>query len=264
MIVIARFKPDGESELWQNGVLIGSTPAVSANAVSPIRSPNINLLGNINYSSTPGGVVAPSSVGTKFYFLEGLATNSALPDSQISQVYTYLSQQWTGVQEVAYSPNIYGQTVTNLSSGHIQGIAAGDGERFVFHSNMIAAYDAHWNLLTYNPAVSNGVVGPDSGFHCGDGAYAQGKIFAPLEQDLAGVGATIGVYDATKPGLPLITAKNIATPQHEMSGLVVVPSQGAHGIIYVSSFEPNIGGDKLWMYDYASGDVLAPSFGNFL
>ncbi len=264
MIVIARFQSDGESDLWQNGVLIGSTPAVGQNAVASIRSPNINLLGNINYSATAAGYVAPSSTGTKFYFLEGLATTSALSDSQVSHVYNYLSQQWTGVQEVASSPNIYWQTVTNVNEGHIQGVAVGDGERFVFHTGMIAAYDANWNLLTYNPAISSGIVAPGSGFHSGDGDYAQGKIFTPLEQDFAGGGATIGVYDATKPGLPLITAKNIATPQHEMSGLVVVPSQGAHGIIYVSSFEAGSGADKLWMYDYAGGNVTSPSFGNFL
>jgi autotransporter-associated beta strand protein len=264
MVIIARFQANGESDLFQNGVLIGSTPPVSPTAVSSIHSPNINILGNINYASAAGGCVAPNGTGSKFYFLEGLATTSALSDSQISQVYDYLSQQWPGVQEVASSPNIYGQTVTNQASGHIQGIAVGDGERFAFHSNMIVAYDSQWHVLTYNPALSNGVVGPDSGFHSGDGAYAQGKLFAPLEQDLAGGGATIGVYDATKPGLPLITAKNIATPQHEMSSLVVVPTQGAHGIIYISSFEAGVGGDKLWMYDYAGGNVTAPNFGNFL
>jgi autotransporter-associated beta strand protein len=264
MIVIARFQPNSESDLWENGVLVSSTQAVSPNADSSIRSPNINLLGNVNFSSEAGGYAAPSSTGTKFYFLEGLATTSALSNSQISQVYNYLSRQWPGVQDVASSPNIHWQTVTSTNSGHIEGVATGDGERFVFHTTMIAAYDSNWNLLTYNPTISNGVVAPGSGFHCGDGAYAQGKIFAPLEQDLAGDRATIGVYDATKPGLPLIVAKNIATPQHEMSGLTVVPSQGAHGIIYVSSFEANIGGDKLWMYDYASGNVLAPNFGNFL
>ncbi len=264
MIVVARFQANGESDLWQNGVLIGSTPRVSPTSVSSIQSPNLNILGNINYSATTGACVAPNSTATKFYFLEGFATTSALSNSQISQVYNYLSQHWTGVQEVAASPNIYWQTVTNTDEGHIQGIANGDGRHFVFHTGMIAAYDASWNLLTYNPTMSSGIVPPGTPLHSGDGSYAQGKIFAPLEQDLAGDGATIGVYDATKPGLPLITAKNIATPQHEMSGLVVVPSQGAHGIIYISSFEAGIGADKLWMYDYAGGNVTSPSFGNFL
>ena len=264
MIIIARFPANGESDLWQNGVLIASTPAVSATAGSLISSPNINILGNINYASTASGYVAPNTTGTKFYFLEGLATNTALSNNQVSQVYNYLSQQWTGVQEVAASPNIYWQTVTTTDEGHIQGIANGDGEHFVFHSGMIAAYDANWNLLTYNPTLFSGVVPAGTPLHCGSGGYAQGKLFAPLEQDLAGGGATIGVYDATKPGLPLITSKNIATPQHEMSGLVVVPSQGAQGIIYISSFERGIGADKLWMYDYAGGNVTSPNFGNFL
>ena len=265
MIIVARIEPNGESDLWQNGVLVGSTPAVGPTAVSQsIRSPNINILGNINYASATSPYVAPSTTGTKFYFLEGLATNTALSNNQVSQVYNYLSQQWTGVQEVAMSPNIYWQTVTTTDEGHIQGIANGDGEHFVFHTGMIAAYDANWNLLTYNPSISSGIVSAGSSFHSGSGGYAQGKIFAPLEQDLNGDGATIGVYDATKPGLPLIAAKNIATPQHEMSGLVVVPSQGAQGIIYISSFEAGAGGNQLWMYDYAGGNVTAPNFGNFL
>ncbi len=246
-------------------MLVGSTPAVGPTAVSEsISSPNINILGNINYASTASQYVAPSTTGTKFYFLEGLATNTALSNNQVSQVYNYLSQQWTGVQEVAVSPNIYWQTVTTTDEGHIQGIANGDGEHFVFHTGMIAAYDANWNLLTYNPSISSGIVSAGSSFHSGSGGYAQGKIFAPLEQDLNGDGTTIGVYDATKPGLPLIAAKSITTPQHEMSGLVVVPSQGAQGIIYISSFEAGAGGNQLWMYDYAGGNVTAPNFGNFL
>ena len=265
MIIVARIEPNGESDLWQNGVLVGSTPAVGPTAVSQsIRSPNINILGNINYASATSPYMAPNTTGTKFYFLEGLATNTALSNNQVSQVYNYLSQQWTGVQEVAASPNIYWQTVTSTDEGHIQGIANGDGEHFVFHTGMIAAYDANWNLLTYNPSISSGIVSAGSSFHSGSGGYAQGKIFAPLEQDLNGDGATIGVFDATKPGLPLIAAKNIATPQHEMSGLVVVPSQGAQGIIYISSFEAGAGGNQLWMYDYAGGNVTAPNFGNFL
>ena len=143
-------------------------------------------------------------------------------------------------------------------------MAVGDNRRFIFHTAMIEEYDSNWQLITNNQAISAGIVAPGTSFHCGDGSYAAGKIFAPLEQDFNGDGGTIGVYDATKPGLPLITAKNIATPQHEFSGLVVVPTQGTNGIIYVSSFEAYAGGDKLWMYDYAGGNVLAPNFGNFL
>ncbi len=43
-----------------------------------------------------------------------------------------------------------------------------------------------------------------------------------------------------------------------------MPTQGARGIIYATSFEQGIGADKLWMYDYAGGNVNDPSFGSFL
>jgi autotransporter-associated beta strand protein len=162
------------------------------------------------------------------------------------------------------SQNPQRATATTVNAGHIQGVAIGDNHRFVFHTAMIEEYDSNWQLITNNQSIAAGIYPAGTAVHAGDGAYAAGKIFAGLEQDLAGGAATIAVYDATKPGLPLITSKNIATPQHELSGLEVVPTHGANGIIYASSFEPNIGGDKLWMYDYAGGNVLAPNFGNFL
>jgi autotransporter-associated beta strand protein len=272
MTMIARFQPDGESDFWENGVLVGSTLANFANAF--IQSPTVKLLGNSNYATatSASSVTASSSTGVKFYFLEGLAATSALSNAQVSQLNNYFLQKWPGVEEVSYSPNLYWDksqnsqraVATTINAGHIQGVAVGDNERFVFHSGMIEEYDNNWRLITNNQAISMGIVSPGTPFHCGDGDYAQGKIFAPLEQDLNGAGATIGVYDATKPGLPLIASKNISTPQHEMSALAVVPTAGANGIVYVSSFEANSGGGQLWMYDYAGGNVTSPAFGNFI
>lgn len=263
LIMIARFRPGSESDLWVNGQLVATN--VSPSSVGQlIRSPNAKILGNINYGSRDSSVVAPQSTATRYYFLEGLAATSAVSDQQVSQIYNYLSQQWQGIQILGGSPNLYWNTVTTTDEGHIQGVAIGDGKRFVFHTGMVAEYDSSWHLLTYNPAIGAGVLAAGAGVHSGDGDYAAGKVFAPLESDLAGVNSTIAVYDATKPGLPLITSKNISTPQHEFSSLVVVPTQGVHGIMFASSFEANIGGDKLWMYDYADGNVLSPTFGSFL
>jgi autotransporter-associated beta strand protein len=273
LIMIARFQANGESDLWENGQLVSSSSNTSASAVGQfVQSPNAKLLGNINYGSPTGPPVAPQSTATKLYFLEGMATTSALSNDQVSQLYGYLSQQWPGVQDLEASPNLYWDksqnpqraVATTVNAGHIQGVAIGDNQRFVFHTAMIEEYDSNWRLITNNQSIAAGIYPSGASVHCGDGAYAAGKIFAGLEQDLAGVGATIAVYDATKPGLPLITSKSIATPQHELSGLAVVPSHGSSGIIYASSFEPNSGGDKLWMYDYAWGNVLAPNFGSFL
>ncbi len=265
IILIARFQPGGESDLWENGQLVASNFPTSPTAVGQfIQSPNAKILGNINYAPAGTSPNAPQSTATRFYFLEGMAATTALSNTQVSQLYNSLSQQWPGIQAVTSSPNLWSGTVTSTDVGHIQGIGIGDGKRFVFHTNMLAEYDANWNLVTYNPSLSTGIVAPGTGFHSGDGDYAQGKIFAPLEQDLAGAGAVIGVYDATKPGLPLIGYKSVASPSHEWSSLTVVPTQGARGVIYATSFEQGIGADKLWMYDYAGGNVNDPSFGSFL
>jgi autotransporter-associated beta strand protein len=270
MTVIARFQPRGESDLWENGVLVSSTFSNFANPF--IQSPTVKLLGNSNNATATSSVSASSSTGVKFYFLEGLAATSAISSAQVSQLNNYFLQKWPGVQDVSSSPNLYWDksqnpqraVATTVDAGHIQGVAVGDNERFVFHTAMIEEYDSNWQLITNNQAISTGIVSAGTPFHCGDGDYAQGKIFAPLEQDLAGVGATIGVYDATKPGLPLLAYKNISTPQHEMSAITVVPTAGANGIMYVSSFEANSGGGQLWMYDYAGGNVTSSAFGSFL
>jgi autotransporter-associated beta strand protein len=272
LTVIARFQPNGESDLWENGILVSSTPAAASSANASIQSPAIQLLGNLNTSTSATALSASSNGGTRFYFLEGLAATSALSNAQISQLGNYFGQKWPGVQVVAGSPNLYWDksqnpqraAATTVNAGHIQGVAIGDNKQFIFHTAMIEEYDRNWQLITNNQAISAGIPLGSSGYHCGDGDYAQGKIFAPLESDLGGAAATIGVYDATKPGLPLIAYKNISSPQHEMSGLAVVPTAGANGIIYVSSFEANAGGDKLWMYDYAGGNVTSAAFGNFL
>lgn len=274
-IMIARFQPNGESDLWENGQLVSSTIGNASPAAAPqyIQSPNVKILGNINYGSEGGGTTAPQSTATRFFFLEGLASTTALSNDQVSQLYKYLSQQWPGVQEVSTSPNLYWDqsqnpqraAPTTVNAGHIQGVASGDNMRIVFHTAMIEEYDRNWNLLNSNQAIGAGIVPPGTSLHSGDGDYAQGKIFAPLEQDLNGDGKGIAVYDATKPGMPLITFKPLTTTYHEFSSLTVVPTLGADGIVFATSFEPPpAGGDKLWMYDYAGGNVQSSSFGNFL
>ena len=51
------------------------------------------------------------------------------------------------------------------------------------------------------------------------------NVAAPLfTRGMALVG--VAVYDATKPGLPLVASENITTPQHEVSGLAVMPTHG--------------------------------------
>lgn len=267
-ILIARYQAGGDLELWANGVLAGSMP-ISAFGPTSTAAPSIPLLGNTNFATDSTGLVAPSSEAGGFYFLEGMATSTALSDSQISQLYTYLSAKYPGVQPTAESPNLYWNSsvnpqetppTTSSTAGHIQGVAAGGNDRFVFYTGVIAEFDSNWNLLNYNQSIS-----PSSlAVHCGDGDYVAGKIFAPLETSFDGDNGCIAVYDATKPGLPLITSVSITSHIHEFSGLVVVPSAGTDGIIFGTSYYASAGGTQLWMYNYADGNVLSPTFGAYL
>lgn len=271
-ILIARYQAGGDLDLWANGTLAGSVP-VSALGPTNVASPTIPLLGNVNFANNSTGLVAPSSTASGFDFLEGVATNSALSNTQISQLYNYLSEKYTGVQPTAISPNLYWSSSVNpqesapatiSNPGHIEGVAVGNNEQYIFQTGVVAAYDNNWNLLNYNQAIGAGIYPAGSSIHSGDGDYQAGKLFAPLEQDLNGNGATIAVYDATKSGLPLITAKTLTGPQHEMSGLVVVPTAGTDGVIFVTSYYANEGGTELWMYNYADGNVESPNFGTYL
>jgi autotransporter-associated beta strand protein len=271
-ILIARYQAGGSLSLWANGVLAGTLP-VSSIGPSSTLSPTIPLLGDSNYSISSTGLTAPTSTAGNFYFLEGMATNTALSNSQITQLYNYLSEKWTGIQPVALSPNLDWSSTINPqesaastipTAGHIEGVASGNNQRFIFHTAVIADYDTNWNLLTSNQAIGAGIYPSGSPVHSGDGDYAAGKLFAPLENDLAGSGATIAVYNAAEPGLPFVTYKTLTGPQHECSGLAVVPTAGTDGIIFVTSNYANEGGSQLWMYNYADGNVSSPNFGAYL
>ncbi|HEY2147115.1 MAG TPA: hypothetical protein VGH32_04210, partial [Pirellulales bacterium] len=177
-IMIARFQPNGESDLWENGRLVSSTISNAGPTAVPqtIQSPNVKILGNINYGPAGGGTTAPQSTATKFFFLEGLASTSALSNDQVSQLYNYLSQQWPGVQDTSTSPNLYWDqsqnsqraAPTTVNAGHIQGVAIGDNRRVVFHTAMIEQYDRNWNLLNSNQSIGAGIVAPGSSIHSGD------------------------------------------------------------------------------------------------
>ncbi len=262
-ILVERFQsgPGGSSlDFWLNGVHAGTSTSSSPN--STIYAPAIPVLGNLNFGSG-ASFVTPSGHAGAFDFLEGFATNTALTDNQIANVYASLSQQWPGVQVQQYSPNVSWHVQdpqVPFPVGHIEGIAVGGGFRFTFQNGLLNKFDSNWNLVDSSASLGSLA----NGMHCGGGDYAAGKLFAPLEEDFGGAGQFIGVYDATKPGMPLITMKDISAPAHEFSGLCVVPNAGAHGVIFGSSYFANVGGGELWMYNYADGNVLSPDFGGFL
>ncbi len=270
IIVAARFRPGGTSDLWVNNVLISSK--TNGSAGQKLTSPAISLLGAQNVATTGGAISVPSGTPSKFYFLEGMAASTALSDTQLSQVYNYLTQRYTGIQNLAISPNLYYDAAANpqrtvrvpFNAGHIQGVGAGNGYRYVFYTAMIEKYDADWKLIASNQSLATRIVRNGVSLHSGGGTYLAGKIFAPLEKALGPGGQWIGVYDANKRGLPLIASVDVSAHQQEFSALTIVPSAGKHGVIFGTSFYARLGGSQLTMYDYAGGNVTSSRFGAFL
>ncbi len=233
----------------------------------------ISLLGTQNFAtSTSAAISAPAGTPSQFSFLEGMATNTALSTAQISRAYNYLTRRYSGTQNIAISPNLYWNAALNsdriapvtVNGGHIEGVGAGDGYRYIFHTALIEKYDENWNLVTSNQSIFTGVIPAGGSYHCGGGTYLDGKIFAPLEVALGPDGQWIGVYDATKPGLPLITSVDVSAHQSEFSALTIAPTAGTDGVMFGTSYYAQHGGSQLTMYDYAGGNVTSPQFGAFL
>ena len=270
-VLIARFRAGQTGELWHNGILRASDfwPGGSSDT---LRSVQKTFLGNSNAAGNSSGYSPIAGDYAKFYFLEGLATKSYISDTQLGGLYEHLSEKWPGVQNLKGSRNLYWNSTVNpdrsapaVNAGHLQGVAAKAGERIIFHTGMIEKYDAGWNLQTNNQNVFANIPtdhGPVT--HLGDGDYYAGKVFAPAETDLGGGGQFIAVYDANAPGMPLVAARDITAQHHEFSSLVVVPQHGGQGVIYGTSFVHSAGGQKLWMYDFAGGDINSAVFGRFL
>ncbi len=265
LLMIVRMKQGGPVEFWQNGVLrgTGTWPTGTNNS---ILSPQKQLLGGYITATNPS-LITPANVSSmgafaKGSFLEGVATNSYLSDSQLADLTQYLTRKWPAVQDSSNSPNVYDPV-----GGHVQGVALSPTEKFVFHTSTITKYDSQWNSLNSykNPNVFAGLPTTYGKVaHMGDGAYANGMLFAPLEVDFGYVGKYIGVYDATKPGMPLLGYRDISPQHHEVSSMTIAPDTGAHGIMFVTSFYGYAGGSKLWMYDYEDGNIASPHFGDFL
>ena len=210
--------------------------------------------------------------GRRFSFLEGIATKTALSSTQLSQTYNYLTQRYTGVQNISISPNLWYDASVNLqrlvsvpiNAGHIQGVGAGDGYTYVFYTAMIEKYDPNWNLIASNQSIGAGIVPAGSPIHSGGGTYLNGLIFAPLEAAIGPGGQWIGVYNANLPGLPLITSVNVTAYQGEFSALTIVPTAGTAGVIFGTSYLAAAGGGELTMYNYAGGNVTSSQFGQYL
>ncbi len=268
-ILIVRYQAGGTLDLWNNGQLVASTPAPAGPLVSQVDK----LLGDQN-NAAPGAPPAPlANVFSHVYFLEGMASRAALSDTQVLGLYNYWTNKLPGVQHQLVSPNLYWNAATNPDRtlpttqdvGHIQGVASGDGSRFTFYTKMIEKYDNQWHAASHNDSILAGIsnaVGPAE--HAGDGDYYQGRLYVPAELGFGGEGQFIAVYDANQPSLPLVKFKDITPQHHEVSSLTIAPDQGPHGVMFVTSFFQNLGGDRLWMYDFASGDPNSLQFGSFL
>ena len=199
IVFSARFQPGGESDIWENNVLVASTTTGSIGQT--LNSPAVSLLGTQNFATAAAAISVPPTTPSQFNFLEGMATRCALSNSQLTQAYNYLTRRYSGTQNVAISPNLYWNAAQNsdrilpvpINAGHIEARGAGDGNIYIFHTSMIEKYDTNWNLITSNQAIATNIDPGATSFHSGGGTYLAGKIFAPLEAGLGPDGQWIGV-----------------------------------------------------------------------
>jgi hypothetical protein len=124
--------------------------------------------------------------------------------------------------EITASPNV---------SAH-QGIAAGDGFFWVFHTNRITRYDGSWAVTNANTAPFAGLEGYFEP-HLGDGCYYDGKLYVPAENWPHVSNQSILVFDATS--LDLLAS--IPTSQtHEVASICVAPGSDGRDALWIASY----------------------------
>jgi len=260
LVLIIRGKLGGNLELWQNGVLRDSVPWTAAQGSSLKVKPSLPLMGAYNQATTANAVV-PAATRSSGSLLEAFASNQFISDSDLQSLQQYLGNKWPAIQIADISPNIY---VPN--TGHMQGVAVGNDQRYAFHTTTIGKYDGNWNLVTTNENVFVGLPASFGGptGHMGDGAYLAGRVFAPLEKDFGGSNKFIGVYDANIPGLPMVKYVDISAQAFEVSSITIAPDLGPHGTMFVSGGFDTVGGRKIYRYDYQDGNLNSSDFGKYL
>ena len=136
-----------------------------------------------------------------------------------------------------------------------QGYATDGSNHYTFDNQTIYKWhnDLNWSFVAINTTPFAGVSGLN---HFGDGDYFQGKLYIVAEFWAGCANFTnqsILVFDAAS--LARLEAHNLSAQRHEVSGLAIAPSDGAGGVIYVSSY---CDGSKLFKYDLRTFDDLGP------
>jgi hypothetical protein len=133
--------------------------------------------------------------------------------------------------EVKASPNV---------SAH-QGVAAGGGFHYIFHTTRITRFNGSWSATGTNTQPFEGL----SGFtqpHLGDGCYHDGKLYVVAENWPDVSNQHILVFDATT----LERLDAIPTGRtHEAAGVCVAPGTDGEDSLWVASYW-----DSRYLYEY--------------
>lgn len=125
-----------------------------------------------------------------------------------------------------------------------EGYATDGSSHFLFSASKIVEENSGWKVVATNAKALAGL--PAGVNHIGDGAYFDGRLYAPVEH-WSGCGnfthQTIAIYNALDPRIPLIAQKDISVVGQEISSISLAPSKDE---LYTSSY---CDGSKLMVYD---------------
>ena len=156
------------------------------------------------------------------------SSTPVLPTLQVSQV----------VKQITF--------VSPTTHSH-QGYATDGTHHFTFDNMSIYEWNLDWTLMASNTAVFAGTTGMN---HLGDGDFFNNTLYL-VSETWVGCGNFTGqsllTFDSTS--LLLTSIHNVSADNHECSGLAVVPTDGANGVIYVTSY---CDGSKIWEYDLST------------
>lgn len=136
-------------------------------------------------------------------------------------------------------------TVSPNLSAH-QGVATNGSDYWVFHTTWIARYDTDWHLAAFTdtPTADLGLVRP----HLGDGCYHDGKLYVPAENYPYPSSPYLLVFDSATLSREATIALDTT---EEVSAVTIAPDEGAHGVIYVSSYFDSTHLSRFDLSDYS-------------
>lgn len=115
-----------------------------------------------------------------------------------------------------------------------EGYATDGTNHYLMSFNSIAILDSNWKWNQFNDRALAGF--PLAVNHIGDGAYFDGKLYAPVEHwhscDTVS-NQTIAVYNMKAKDLPLIRKKGVSANGQEVASIAIAPSKNE---LYTASY----------------------------